>query len=412
MKQDVLIIGGGITGVSIALKAQRKGMTCCIVDALPAASPDRTSFGNAGILARNAVLPTVTRSAVASLGHYMTSSKSPVSFRYRYGLKWMPWTLRSLMHISDAEMQRISKAQDYLLFDTVEQHLALAAGTKAATMIAECDMAYLYKSEKDARTDNQEAWVKKERGIFSKELRAAELQQNDPHLSPEYTFALSYPDHGWISDPGAYLSALYDSFELAGGTIHLGDVAQVTSKDAILKSGKTLSASQIVIAAGAKSVDLLRPFGVNIPMIAERGYHIHIPNSPIKPPSPYLVEGKFGLTPMQTGLRVAGTTELSSIDAPVQNARFDFLKRSIKDVYPQVDLSDITTWVGHRPSLPDSMPCIGRLSKHPNIICAFGGQHLGLTMGPKVGQIVSEILLDQPSNADLTPYTPDRFEPV
>jgi len=404
-----VIIGSGIAGISTALTAQRAGLACCLIDALPPHSADRASFGNAGILARGAVLPIVTRSAVASLRYYMTSSDSPVSFRYRYLHKWLPWTLRSLRHLSDAEMRRIAAAQDHLLFDTLEQHRALAAGTDAADMITECRLTYLYKSEADARADNQEAWVKKERGIRSEDIHRTELHKNDPALSSDFTFGLGYPGHGWISDPGAYLNALYAGFQDAGGKVQIAEVSRIADDGVLLQSGQIVPAGQIVVSAGAKSAALLRPLGIRVPMIAERGYHLHIPNCPIMPPAPYLVEGKFGLTPMRSGLRVAGTTEMSSITAPIQESRFEYLKTAVRAVYPEIDLSNVTTWVGHRPSLPDSLPCIGRLKTHPQIVCAFGGQHLGLTMGPKLGQIATDILREQPINADLAPYAPERF---
>ena len=68
-----------------------------------------------------------------------------------------------------------------------------------------------------------------------------------------------------------------------------------------------------------------------------------------------------------------------------------------------------TRWMGHRPTLTDSLPMIGRLKESPNIICAFGGQHVGLTMAPKIGKIIADIIFDKKINYDLKPYDPDRF---
>ena len=69
-----------------------------------------------------------------------------------------------------------------------------------------------------------------------------------------------------------------------------------------------------------------------------------------------------------------------------------------------------TTWQGARPTLPDSLPMIGRSKNDPSVVFAFGSQHLGLTMGPKVGQLVRDIVLDQPTNIDIKTYSPSRFD--
>ena len=121
------------------------------------------------------------------------------------------------------------------------------------------------------------------------------------------------------------------------------------------------------------------------------------------------MDNRFGFTPMDNELRAAGTTDLSSIDAPPKKHAHKNLHRFVGQIYPDLKYDGVHEWTGSRPTLSDGLPAIGRLNIAPKIICAFGSQHLGLTMGPKLGAMIADIITETPTNTDLTPYAPDRF---
>ena len=123
-----------------------------------------------------------------------------------------------------------------------------------------------------------------------------------------------------------------------------------------------------------------------------------------------MTDAKYGLTPMTQGFRCAGTSEFAALSAKPSRSQITHLNRSIQQVYPSLTWDSMETWMGYRPTLTDSLPMIGRTRSAPNVIFAFGGQHLGLTMGPKLGQIIRDIVLDRPQNINLRPYRVDRFD--
>ena len=129
------------------------------------------------------------------------------------------------------------------------------------------------------------------------------------------------------------------------------------------------------------------------------------------PPNTYLITDKrFGVTPMDGFLRVAGQSEYAPLNMPPNPKAIDNLRRFLYRLYPNLEHGGETTWQGTRPTLPDSLPMIGRSPNDPSVVFAFGGQHLGLTMGPKLGQMVRDVVLDRASNIAMDAYAPTRFD--
>ena len=112
---------------------------------------------------------------------------------------------------------------------------------------------------------------------------------------------------------------------------------------------------------------------------------------------------------MTPGLRIAGTVEFAGLEAEPDPKRFDALLELARRFFPGIRTDEYTTWMGHRPSMPDSLPVIGAAPACPKVWFGFGHQHIGLTSGPKTGRLLAELVDDTPINMDLSPYSPDRF---
>jgi len=165
-----------------------------------------------------------------------------------------------------------------------------------------------------------------------------------------------------------------------------------------------------VIAAGAWSRPLVRELGHDVPLESERGYHVTLTDPGIAPRLPVtVIEGKYFATPMEMGLRVAGTVEFGGLEAAPNWRRARVLLEQVKELYPTVDTGKFTEWMGHRPSLPDSLPAIGALPGHANVFAAFGHAHNGMTGGPPTGKAIADLIAGRPAGFDLAPYRPDRF---
>ena len=166
----------------------------------------------------------------------------------------------------------------------------------------------------------------------------------------------------------------------------------------------------LVIAAGAFSKPLAKALGNAVPLDTERGYHVMLPTPEIEVRVPMLISSLgFGITPMNEGLRLAGTVEFGGLTAPPNYARADALLINAKRLFPGLKDAGAERWMGHRPSMPDSLPVIGRSSRFPHVFFAFGHGHLGLSLGAVTGRLIADLVQDRPTAIDPTPFRADRF---
>ena len=410
MKQSVIVIGSGITGVSCAEELRRSGAKVTLIDRVKAGDPSQTSFGNAGILAREGIMPIANPSMLKMIPQILLSPNSPVYLKWSYLAKFSPWALQFIMNGTRPKALPIILALNELIYDTVENHIQLSKNTDAARFIEKGDMTLLYRNRKQFSSDKFANQARRNLGIIWEELSRNELLDRDPHISKLYQFGLAYKNHGWITNPAAYVSSLAKHFQKNGGKILIGEVSKINGNNVELKGGIILKAENIVLATGAWSKNLASQLGHNIPLQAERGYHLSLKNASHMPPNTYLItDKKFGLTPMDGFLRCAGQSEFAPLEMPPNPKAIKNLRKFLFRLYPKLAYETETIWQGTRPTLPDSLPVIGRSSKNPSVIFAFGGQHLGLTMGPKIGKMVRDIIFERQSNINMKPYSSDRF---
>ena len=411
MKQSVIVIGSGITGVSCAEELRRSGANVTLIDRVKAGDPTQTSFGNAGILAREGIMPIANPSMLKMIPQILLSPNSPVYLKWSYLAKFSPWALQFIMNGTKPKALPIILALNELLYDTVENHIQLSKNTDAAQFIEKGDMTLLYRNRKQFSSDKFANQARRDLGIAWEELTRSKLLDRDPHISKLYQFGLAYKNHGWITNPAAYVSSLAKHFQKNGGKILIGEVSKINGNNVELKDGNILKAENIVLATGAWSKNLATQLGHKIPLQAERGYHLSLKNASHMPPNTYLItDKKFGLTPMDGFLRCAGQSEFAPLEMPPNPKAIKNLRKFLFRFYPKLEYESETIWQGTRPTLPDSLPMIGRSSKNTSVIFAFGGQHLGLTMGPKVGKMVRDIIFERQTNINMKPYSSDRFD--
>ena len=411
MKQSVIVIGSGITGVSCAEELRRSGAKVTLIDRVTAGDPSQTSYGNAGILAREGIMPIANPSMLKMIPQILLSPSSPIYLKWSYLTKFSPWAVKFIMNGTRPKALPIILALNELLYDTVENHIQLSKNTDAARFIQKGDMTFLYRNRKQFTTDTFANQARRDLGITWDELSRDKLLDRDPHISKLYQFGLAYKNHGWITNPAAYVSNLAKHFQKNGGEILIGEVSKINENNVELKDGNILKAKNIVLATGAWSKNLATQLGHNIPLQAERGYHLSLKNASHMPPNTYLItDKKFGLTPMDGFLRCAGQSEFAPLEMPPNPKAIRNLRKFLFRFYPKLEYESETIWQGTRPTLPDSLPMIGRSSKNTSVIFAFGGQHLGLTMGPKVGKMVRDIIFERQSNINMKPYSSDRFD--
>src|SRR5204863_8919422 len=203
-------------------------------------------------------------------------------------------------------------------------------------------------------------------------------------------------ENGHTSNPLGLVARLFELFRRQGGEIvmarALGFRFDGRRLTAIGTDLGDLAADAAVVCAGAYSKPLAAELGDRIPLETERGYHLIIRDPEVMPRIPIAdADGKFVATPMETGLRFAGTVELAGLAAPPNWERARILLKhahrmfpALKDSYPEERLS---MWMGHRPSTPDSLPVIGRSRRSADVVYAFGHGHVGMAASPMSGKV-------------------------
>ena len=302
-----------------------------------------------------------------------------------------------------------------ILHDSVEQHLALAADTPAAKYITTEDYCFGYPTRADFDADAYGWSIRKKNGVDFDVVTGAEYGQYDPLYANNFGTVVRCKNHGRISDPGAYVTALADHFIAEGGTLTIAEITDAIREGDAITGFKTsigdIRGDQAVLALGAWSKPLGRKLGLNIDLESERGYHIELINPSHMPVSPMMVAAaKFVITPMQGRIRCAGIVEFGGLTAKPSRAPFDLLKRQFTRFLPQITYERIDEWMGHRPAPADSLPLIGATNDTNTAFAALGHQHVGLTGGPKTGRIIAGLIDGVRPNIDLTPFDPQKYK--
>lgn len=412
---DIIVVGGGITGVSTAEWLRRDGHRVTMIDRTAPGDSGQTSYGNAGLLARCAVVPVPTPDVWKKAPAMLLRSDGPLFVRWSYLPRLLPWLIPFLLTGRRGRVEQIAAALLPLIEDSVDQHKALVRGTPAERRIRIGEYSYLYKDRKAFRRDTFSFDLYRQFGIEWEERERDTLLDIDPALGPAYGFAAVFKDHGWIADPGRYVADLAAWFEAQGGVLRRAEVSNIVpledGRAAVVAGGERLEADRVVLATGAWSAKLANRLGHAVALESERGYHLWLRGPSVTPPHPYmLADSKFVATPMDGTLRCAGLVEFGGLDAPASRAPVELLRRGVRKLYPALEWEAEDSWLGHRPSTTDSLPLLGPSPKAPGILWAFGAQHLGLTMGPKTGRLLADMIGGRTPNIEMAPYRVGRFD--
>ncbi|WP_068310349.1 NAD(P)/FAD-dependent oxidoreductase [Polycladidibacter hongkongensis] len=410
--KKVVVVGAGIIVASTALWLARAGHRVTLIDRDEPGMG--ASYGNAGVLAACSVAP-VTAPGLALKGlKLLLDPNFPLFLRWGYLPRLAGWLMRYLSHANDRDTRRIAKGLTPLVADALEQHKALVKGTRAERWLQQSTYSFAYKDRQAFEADAYTWELRRIAGFQPTLIEGDELRQHEPSLSKDIGLLAQLRDHGYISNPAAYTADIIETLRELGGKFVQDDVQDFEL--AAGKISKVLGKCEIytcdaaVVCSGVFSKSLMHKLGLNVPLEAERGYHIVFKDPSCKPNQPIMVaSGKFVATPMEEGLRCAGVVEFGGTQAGPSTAPLKLLRKKVKESFPKLSASSEEEWLGFRPAPTDSLPLIGEL-KNTGIYTAFGHHHIGLTAGPKTGRLVADLISGQRSNNDLRPYDPTRFQ--
>jgi D-amino-acid dehydrogenase len=415
----VAVIGAGIVGMSAASYLQRDGHEVFVVD--PNEPGEGTSFGNAGCINPSSVVPMSMPGVIKNVPKWLRDPLGPLSVRWSYLPFITPWLIRYIRAGRRDRVEQQAKALKALLSPAVPNLSALAKAAGAEDLMHRVGHLVAYKNA-ESRAKDDAAWnLRRDNGVQFEELNADELRQLEPELSRDYTQGVLISGNGHLGNPGGLVKKLAEAFVRNGGRMVREAATGFEFIDGQLTAVRTAmgthQADRAVVAAGIWSKPLAAELGDRLPLETERGYHIMIRDPEAMPRTPTMSgDGKFVVTPMDMGLRVAGTVELAGLKAAPNWARADNLLRQVKEMYPKLarDIPEtrISRWMGHRPSFPDSLPVIDRSGRSDDVFYAFGHGHTGMTGGSTTGKIVADLIAGRAPGIDLAPFSRSRFDQI
>ena len=410
---DVLVIGAGIIGVSIALRLRQQGRDVLLVDREGVAA--QASRGNAGALAFSDILPLASPGILRKAPGWLFDPLGPLAIRPRYLPRLAPWLYRFWRASRPDRVRASTVAQAALMALSAVETPSILASASAGHMLRSDGALHLYESAAELHAAEAGWQVRAEHGIAFTHLHDRDaIAALQPGLSPTLVAATFVPEWKTVSDPLLVVEALARQFESLGGRLRRADaLALVPGAGGITvtrRGGSTIATRRVVVAAGAWSHHLARTLGEDFPLETERGYNTTLPTDAFDLRRQLIFGGHgFVVTPLSCGVRVGGAVEFGGLEAAPDFARSTAMLALAKRFMPALRTEGGRQWMGFRPSLPDSLPAIGKAAADGRVIYAFGHGHLGLTQSAATARLVADILQDRAPALDLTPFLPQRF---
>jgi len=415
MPQRVLIVGGGIIGLSSALAAAERGMEVTVIDRI---SPhgDNCSLGNSGMVVPSHFIPLAAPGVISQGLHWLRDPESPFYIQPRVSWDLMQWGLRFYLA---THVQQVEPGSQLLRdMNLASRELYLQWQDKGIdSQLVKRGLLMLCSTQHGLEEEGAIATKARSLGIPASVLTPEETASLDPNVTYSVAGSVYYPKDCHL-DPMRLMSSLRSRLESLGVKLlyreHVtgwkktgGRIAAVCTKD------HEFDADEFVLCGGIWSDGLVRELKLRLPMQPGKGYSLTVPD-PVELPSvcSILVEAKVAVTPMGQSLRFGGTMQLGELNQAIDPRRVSGIIKNIPRYlsrFKPQHFDGIQPWCGLRPVSPDGLPFIGRTQAYSNLTVATGHAMMGISLGPITGQLVSEVLRGEKPSIDLRHLSPDRF---
>lgn len=409
-EKQVVVLGAGIVGVCTALHLQRRGCAVTLVDK---GSPGReTSFGNAGIIQREAIEPYAFPRDLASLINVAAKRDIGVNYHLRAMPEYVPALVRYWANSAPRHYQAIADAFRTLIEHSISEHSELIEQSGSQNLIVRKGWIQAFRSPQQFDEAVERAVRVSAHGVLSEHLDGVALRLAEPALSDALVGGIHWLQPWTCIEPGELVQRYADLFVREGGEIVRGDARSLRQSGAgwsVDTDSGSVGASQVVVALGPWAHELLGELGYRIPLFVKRGYHAHFADGATLSRPVLDTEQGYMLAPMKRGVRLSTGAEFASLSAPptpVQLAKAERAARQVLALGPQVER---TPWSGARPCTVDMKPVIGAAPLHKGLWFNFGHAHQGFTLGPVSGRLLAELMMGETPVVDPAPFAPGRF---
>jgi D-amino-acid dehydrogenase len=415
---NIVIIGGGIIGLSSARYLQQTGHSVTVIDRSD--MRDNCSYGNAGYVCPSHFVPLATPGIVKQGLKWMWNSKSPFYVQPRLSLSLIDWGLKFMKTATPEHVERSAVPL---------RDIAILSKKMYEEWLEEPQFAFAYERkgllelfQTKAGADHSEHIVHQAHQLGltdTKLLDYAEVQKMEPQTEIKAIGAVYFQCDAHLY-PNKLMQQLLADLQKSGVQLKGNEAVKSFEHSGnnitkVVTDKQVYDADAVIVASGSWSRELAAKMQVAVPLVPGRGYSVTLEDSPYKLNHPsVLVEGRVALTPMDGNkIRFGGTMEITSTKTPPRLNRVTGILNAVKRYYPEFDVpmpAPEKIWYGYRPCSADGLPYIGRTAKWKNVVMATGHSMLGLSLGAGTGKLVSEILNEQPLSMDIKPFDPGRFD--
>ncbi len=410
--KEITIIGSGIVGVMACLYLQMDGWQVTLIDRFQPGDSGQTSWGNAGSISIGNVTPLGKPGILLDSASMLISKNSPLSMPVDYLHHSLPWLLKVLKTSGKNASTNIAKEICALNNVSGSAWRELIEKLGLSEFIAPNGWLKLYEKKASFEKTVTERKIMSDAGMDYEVLGEKEIQEHEPALAPIFSRAILQKGSLGINSPGKLMQRLAEIAKKKGAVFLNKEVASIRKREngfELHVEGEVYTANKILVAAGAWSARLAKQLGHNIPLEAERGYHVFFDeNIKLKGPS-INMDRYVAMSSMEGGVRVTSCVELAGLEKAPNYNKIQHLSKFANKALPDLKKAGAKEWMGYRPSLPDSKPVIGKSDTCAGLFFAFGHGHLGMTQGAGTGKLISELIRNVPTTIPLSPFAASRF---
>jgi D-lysine oxidase len=410
-RTDAIVLGAGVVGTSIALHLAKRGLSVALVDRGKVG--EETSYGNAGVIESSTILPPAFPASLRALMRVGFRRASEANYHLSFLPRVLPWLWAFRSYSQPKRIAETARLNRPLFARALSEHEELMREAGALDLLRKTGWLKLYRGKLPAISE-LEFRLAREFGLPLERLDTAGAQALEPNLRAVFERAVFWPRAASISDPLALTLAYARRFSALGGVIVQGDARSLhRSGDGwrVETEQGGVDSQNVIVALGPWAPDLLEPLGLKLPMAVKRGYHRHFRGQGEASLSRPVVDVDYGylITPMRQGIRLTTGAEFASRDAPATPVQFDRLMPRAKTLFPLGEQAEPRTWLGARPSFPDSRPVIGPAPGQKGLWLGIGHAHWGLTLGPVTAHLLADMIIGATPVVDPAPYRAERF---
>jgi D-amino-acid dehydrogenase len=411
-RADVIVLGAGIVGTSIALHLAKRGLSVALVDR--AGVGEGTSYGNTGIIEGNTIFPQAFPSRLTTLFRIALKRAPEANYHLSFLPQVAPWLFAFRAASQPARLLETAQAMRPLFAQAIAEHEVLVGEADAERYVRRTGWLKLYRSADSFAAQARELDLAKNLGIANVPLDTEAARALEPSLAPVFRHAVHWTGAMSVSNPLALTRAYAARFAALGGISANGDARslhRIHPHWRVDTASGPIDAGDVVVALGPWAPDVLAPLGIKLPLAVKRGYHRHFRaqgNASLARPVLDADNG-YCLAPMEQGIRLTTGAEFAARDAAPTPVQFERLLPAARQLFALGEPAEPRTWLGARPCFPDSRPVIGRAPNQRGLWLAYGHAHWGLTLAPATGRLIAEMMTGAAPFCDPKPYGAERF---